>query len=80
MSQQLALTLDQFIDRTIAREKEELEAISHYSPIVETYIQEVRTDKQLGIVPKSDYFFLGQAEFGKRLRVHSLLYNEKKGT
>ncbi len=77
---QSTLTLDEIIERTIAREKEELEAISHYSPIVETYIQEVRPDKQLGIVPKSDYYFLGQADFGKRLKVHSLLYNEKKGT
>jgi hypothetical protein len=78
--QQPALTLDQIIERTIAREKEELEALNHYSPIIETYIQEVRPEKELGIVPKSDFYFLGQADFRGRLKVHSLLESEKKGT
>lgn len=67
------------IDRIIAREKEEIDAFSQYSPIIETYIQEVRPDKQLGVVPKSDFYFLGQADFRPRLKVHSLLYDEKKG-
>jgi hypothetical protein len=75
-----ALTHDQIIERTIAREKEEIEALKRYSPIIETYIQEVRPDKQLGIAPKADLYFLGQADFRKRLKVHSLLDDEKKGT
>src|SRR6266849_5783501 len=74
-----APTPDEVLERIFAREKEELEALSHYSPIIETYIQEVRPDKQLGVVPKSDFYFLGQADFRSRLKVHSLLYDEKKG-
>lgn len=68
------------VDRIIAREKEEIETLKGYSPIIETYIQEVRPDKQLGIVPKTDYYFLGQADFRSRLKVHSLLESEQKGT
>jgi len=74
-----AATLDQFIERIVARENVEVEALSHFSPITETYIQEGRPDKQLGIVPKSDFYFLGQADFRARLKVHSLLEREKKG-
>jgi len=75
-----ALTRDQIIDRAIAREKDEIEAIVQYNPIIETYIQEVRPDKQLGTVPKIDYYFLGQADFRKGIKVHTLLESEKKGS
>jgi len=78
--QPLAVTHDQIIDRAIAREKDEIDAIAQYSPIVETYLQEVRPDKQLGTVPKIDYYFLGQADFRKGIKVHTLLETEKKGT
>ncbi|HYL85205.1 MAG TPA: hypothetical protein VE263_13295 [Candidatus Angelobacter sp.] len=78
--QQPAPTPKEIIERLIAREKAELEAIDQYRPIIETYIQEVRPDKELGIVPKSDFYFLGQADFRGRLKVHSLLETEKKGT
>ena len=77
--QQPALSLDQIIERTIAAEKEEIKALKEYSPIIETYIQEVRPDKDLGVVPKVDFYFLGQADLRKRLRVHSLLDSETKG-
>lgn len=72
-------TINRIIDRTIIREKEEADTLSQYSPIIETYIQQVRPDKALGFVPKSDFHFLGQADFRSRLKVHSLLESEKKG-
>lgn len=77
--QELAPPTKATIDRIIAREKEEIDAFSQYSPIIETYIQQVRPDKALGIVPKSDFYFLGQADFRSRLKVHPLLESEKKG-
>lgn len=55
---------NRLIDRTIAREKEEVEVLSQYSPIIETYIQQVRPDKALGIVPKSDFYFSDKQTFG----------------
>lgn len=76
---QPAPSLNEIIERVIAREKEETEAISHYSPIIETYIQEVRPQKVLGNVPKADFYFLGQADFRGRLKVHTLLDGEKRG-
>ena len=72
-------TINRIIDRFIPREKEVDDAVSQYSPIIETYIQNVRSDKALGIVPSSDFHFLGQADFRSRLKVHSLLGSEKKG-
>lgn len=67
------------VDRMLAREKDEAKTVAQYKPIIETYIQEMRFDKTLGAVPKTDYYFLGQADSRSRLKVHSLLYSEKKG-
>jgi hypothetical protein len=78
--QQPAASLDEIIERLIAREKVEMEAFDHYSPIVETYIQQVRPDKTLGFVPKSDFYLLGQADFRGRLKVHSMTDDDKKST
>lgn len=76
--QQVPPTPEQ-VDRMLAGEKEEAKIIAQYKPIIETYIQEMRFDKTLGMVPKTDYYFLGQADSRSRLKVHSLLYSEKKG-
>jgi hypothetical protein len=80
---QVALTapkLEEIIDRFIGREKDEIEALDHFSPIIETYIQQVKPDEKLGLVPKSDFYLLGQADFRGRLNVHSLIDGGKKGT
>jgi hypothetical protein len=77
--QKPATNHDQVIERMIAREKEGTSTFTQYSPIIETYIQEVRPDKVLGIVPKADFYFLGQADFRGRLKVHTLQESEKKG-
>src|SRR5215469_3000501 len=55
----------QLIDKAIAREKEVIKAIKERAPLVETYIQNMRPDPQLGQVPDSDQHFLGRVEFGK---------------
>jgi len=65
--------LDSVIDRAIAREHDEITAFEHYKPIIETYIQEVRPDRELGTVPRKDFYFLGQADFKGRLKVNSLV-------
>jgi hypothetical protein len=77
--QQPAPRMDEVVEPMFAREKELMEALHNYHPIIETYIQEVRPDMQLGIVPKSDYYFLGQADFRGGLKVHTLLESQKKG-
>jgi len=75
-----ASRLAEVIDRMIAREHEEIKAIERYTPIIETYIQEVKPNSQLGIVPKTDIYFLGQANFRGRLKVHSSIDHGRKGS
>lgn len=70
--------LDEIIDRIIKREREEIEAFDQYSPIIETYIQEVKFSQATGAIPKSDHYFLGQADFSGRLKVHSMIESGKK--
>jgi len=72
--------MDEMIDRIIKREHEEIEAFDLYSPVIETYIQEVKFNQAAGAVPKSDYYFLGQADFRGRLKVHSMAYSSRKGS
>jgi hypothetical protein len=52
-------TFEQAIDRITAREAANFKTLQQYSPMVETYIQELRTDKELGLVPEGDHYFLG---------------------
>ena len=54
---------DQAIDRIAAREAENFKTLQQYSPMVETYIQELKTDKELGLVPEGDHYFLGRATY-----------------
>jgi hypothetical protein len=72
--------LAEIIDRIVKREPEEMAAFDLYSPILEIYIQEMKPDKQMGLVPKSDVYLLGQADFRGRIKVHSMTRNEKKGS
>jgi hypothetical protein len=70
---QSALSMDQVIERIIKREHDEIAAFDAYTPIIETYIQNVNHSDSLGTVPKSDVYFLGQADFRERIKVHSMI-------
>jgi hypothetical protein len=72
------VTVDQAIDRVIAREHEEIATIRRFSPIIETYIQEMKSDKEMGAIPVKDHYFLGQADLSKGIVDHSML-NARKG-
>jgi hypothetical protein len=73
------LTVNQAIDRIIAREHDEVATIRHYSPIVETYIQDMKPDKDMGAVPVHDHYFLGQADLSKGVVDNSMLGKKKGG-
>jgi len=62
------LRLDQVIDRMVQQEAAFMESLSNYSPLVETYIQEMRADKELGLVPERDQYFLAKADFSEGIR------------
>ena len=71
-------TVDQAIDRVIAREHEEIATIRRFNPVIETYIQDMKPDKEMGTMPVRDHYFLGQADLSKGVVDHSML-NGKKG-
>lgn len=62
------LRLEQVIDRVTEREAAFMDSLREYSPLVETYIQETRPDKELGMVPEHDQYFLAKADFSKGIR------------
>ena len=70
-------TVDQAIDRVIARERDEIATIRRYTPIIETYIQDMKPDKEMGAIPVKDHYFLGQAELAKGVVDNSMLSKRK---
>jgi hypothetical protein len=73
------VTVDQAIDQIIAREHDEVAVIRQYNPIVETYVQDMKADPEMGIVPVRDHYFLGQAQLSKGITDDSMLNRKKKG-
>jgi hypothetical protein len=70
-------TVDQAIDRVIAREREEIATIRRFNPVIETYIQDMKPDKDMGAVPVKDHYFLGQADLSKGVLDRSMLETKK---
>ena len=61
------------VNSFIARENQLIANLRKYSPRVETYIQDVKPDRELGPVPVHDHYFLERLDFKKGLVVRSLL-------
>src|ERR1700680_3424203 len=76
---QQARTMDHVIGRVITNENRLDQQIRQYSPLVETYIQNLKPDKDLGYVPAGDRYFLGRADFSKGVQLVSLSNAESKG-
>lgn len=72
-------TPDQVIDRVVSNEQRLYAQIRNYSPLVETYIQNLKADKDLGQVPAGDKYFLGRANFAKGVSLVPLSENQSKG-
>jgi len=68
-----AVTVNQAIDRMIAREHDEIATIRRYSPLVETYVQDMKPDPDMGALPVHDHYFLGQANLIKGIVDNSML-------
>ena len=64
--------LSQVVDRIISQEQAEMNAIKPFTPLVETYIQNLRGDKDLGSVPAGDKYFLGRAVLSKGIELQPL--------
>jgi len=72
-------TMDEAIDRVITNENRLYNSMKNYSPLVETYIQNLKPDKDLGYVPAGDKYFLGRADFTKGVTLVSLSDTNGKG-
>jgi hypothetical protein len=71
------LAQSEVLDRIVAQEKAEMESLRHYSPLVETYIQTRRPDKELGVAPGGDEYFLGRAKLSKGVELVPLTQDTK---
>jgi hypothetical protein len=61
-----AASFDQVIDRSIEREHLFMAQMKHLHPLVETYLQNLKEDKDLGVpVPSSDVYFLGRLDMSE---------------
>ena len=60
-------TMDEVVDRAIAREHALIEFLKTRTPVVETYLQNLKADTELGAVPKEDHYFLGRMDMGERV-------------
>ncbi len=52
--------LDQVVDKVAAREAEYVKTMRRYTPLVETYLQEMQPDPTMGEVPKNDWYHLSR--------------------
>jgi len=69
-------TIDQATDRVIAREHDEVATIQRFSPVIETYVQDMKPDKNMGAIPVGDHYYLGQAELASGIVDHSMLVSK----
>ncbi len=66
-AQPIPTTLDQVSDRIIERERGLIDFLKSRTPIVETYLQNLQWDPQLGPVPKDDRYFLGRVDLSESI-------------
>jgi Peptidase family M48 len=57
-----ATSFNEVIDRMVEREHFFVAQMRHMHPLVETYIQNMRPDQDMGSVPTSDHYFLGRLD------------------
>ncbi len=55
-------TMDQVIDRVILREHALMEMLKTRTPLVETYLQNLKLDQTVGPAPVQDHYFLGRMD------------------
>jgi hypothetical protein len=72
-------TMDQVVDRFIDREHGLMKALATRTPVVETYLQNLSADPQLGPVPSEDHYFLGRMDMGETVDRKDYLKDQDKG-
>ena len=73
--QPTALSKVEIVDKIVAQEQAEVRSLRQYSPLVETYIQNLRPDKQQGQVLDTDKYFFGRAHLAKGVELEPLIHS-----
>ena len=55
-----AKSFDEVIDRAVNSERMLIRRLRDKTPVIETYVQEMKGDSELGELPRNDFYFLGQ--------------------
>jgi Peptidase family M48 len=71
-------TMDQVVNRVIMREKDLIKFLSLRTPIVETYLQNLTQDPQLGPIPQDDHYFLGRMDLSDSIDRSDYLQDKGK--
>jgi len=72
-------TMEEVVKRVVDNENHMYGRMKQYSPLVETYIQNLKPDAELGEVPAGDRYFLGKADFSKTVSLVSITDTNSKG-
>jgi hypothetical protein len=72
-------TMDQVVTLFIEREHGLIKMLSNRTPVVETYLQNLTSDPQLGPIPSEDHYFLGRMDMGEVVDRKDYLKEEDKG-
>jgi hypothetical protein len=60
-------TMEEVVNLFIEREHGLIKMLSTRTPVVETYLQNLTSDTQLGAVPSGDHYFLGRMDMGETI-------------
>ena len=71
-------TMDQVVDRAIMREKDLIKFLAPRTPVVETYLQNLQQDPQLGPIPQDDHYFLGRMDLSDSIDRSDYLKDKDK--
>jgi peptidase M48-like protein len=70
-------TINQVIERVVEREKQLIKMLAPRTPLVETYLQNLTQDPQLGPIPENDRYFLGRMDLSESIDRSDFLKDEK---
>jgi hypothetical protein len=77
-SQTPPVTMDQVVDRVVLRERDLIKFLSPRTPVVETYLQNLTQDPQLGPIPQDDHYFLGRMDLSDSIDRSDFLQEKDK--
>jgi hypothetical protein len=72
-------TMDDVVKLFIDHEHGLIKALATRTPVVETYLQNLAADKELGPIPSEDHYFLGRLDMGETVDRKDYLKEEDRG-